>query len=642
MSEKKGSIRDTFSAYLKDPDLKKQELVSALERHKDDWLAARKLYHDRTWRDSVAFYAGNHYVRDIQTSNTAYRVRVRENHINNVMSRLLSIVSQNLPIVRVFPSSDDHSDVQDAENTEKYGKYFWRSKKLEQQFIKYIKYGIIFGNGFLFRQWDADAGGQMHLDANETKSGDPETKYYRGDILTDIVDPFKTLFRPGLEEMDKMYDFIISFPVNKSMLESKYGTIDADPAKALNAYSGETRTDDELVLQHHYYHAPRNWFEEGMYTSWSGKTLLKAVTFPYKDGNLPIHHLPFDKPPLGFYGISGIEQVMDLQEQLNRAASMIVEARNLMSRPRVVVSNEAKVAAQSISDRPGDILRYALAGGAPRFETPNFNFAEMAAHKSDLRNALSSVIGITSASRGEIPQATKTALALQLVLEQDRSQYLPFIKSVNQSMLDVFMGLFGFAAQYIPENDPRAIKIEGAYSTGGVFHGGMVPSPLDIYLEDTNPLGWTAAGRIEQIGALIDRQVLTDKNQVLDMLKLSSPDSAYEFTRINKVSQQKENDLLSKGERVMIGPEDDDEIHLDEITKVIASFDFRKRPKAVQDVYEDHAKQHKMRRAQAMAQTQGPPGGLPRPASASGSPQLQNQVAPPSPADAMEGLLNKR
>lgn len=641
--EKKGSIRDAFAAFLKDPDLKKQDLVCALEKIKTDWHSLRKLYHDRVWRDSVAFYSGNHYIRDIQTSNTAYRVRVRENHINNVMARLLSIVSQNLPIVRVFPSTDEHDDVDNAQNTEKYGKYFWRTKKLEQQFVKYIKYGIIFGNGFFYRQWDPDLGGKMELGASETKSGDEETRLYQGDISTDVVDPFKTLFRPGIEEMDDMYDFVISFPVNKSMLEKKFGSnIDADPAKALNAYSGETRIDDELVLQHHYYHAPKNWFEEGMYASWCGKTLLKAVTFPYDDGKLPLHHLPFDKPPLGFYGISGIEQVMDLQEQLNRAASMIIEARNLMSRPRVVVSHEAKVAAQSISDRPGDILRFALAGGAPKFETPNFNFAEMAAHKTDLRNALSSVVGITGASRGEIPQTVKTALGLQLVLEQDRSQYAPFIKQINQSMIDVFYGIFGFAAQFIPESDPRAIKIDGPYATSGTFHGGMVPSPLDIYLEDTNPLGWTATARAERVDGLIARGVMTDKNQILDVLKLNIPDSQADFARINKETQQKENDLLSKGEIVPIGPEDDDAIHLDEIAKVIASFGFRKRPKAARDAFLHHDEAHKLRRAKAMASmpAQPTPGGAPK--AGGNTAQMAGMLQPPDPAQAMEGLLNKK
>jgi len=642
--EKKNSIRDIFERYVKNPDAEKGNLLSALNKQRDSWHGERKMTQDRNWRDEVAFYTGNHYVRDTGASGGAYRVRLRENHINNVTSRMLSIVSQNLPIVRVFPASDSHDDVEAAEKTEKYGKYFHRTKKIEQVYLKKIKYGLIFGNGFLVRSYDPDAGGKMELQASETKSGDPEIHSYRGDIKLTVADPFKLVFRPGIEEIDDMYDFFHEEPVSRFGLEATYGDVEAEGAKGLNAYTGEIRKDNDLVMLHHYYHKPTNWFDKGMYACWAGKTLCKAVTFPHNDGLLPVQHLPFDKPPLGFYGVSSIEQVMDLQEQLNRAASYIVEARNLVARPRVMISNEAKVPSQMITDRPGDIIRYAMAGGAPKFEVPNFNFAEMAAHKADLRNALSSVMGMSGASRGEIPQATKTALALQLVLEQDRSQYAPFIKAINQGLQDTYMGIFGLAAQHFTEEDPRVVKIEGPFSSSFTFHGGMVPNPLDVWLEDTNPLGWTAAGRIEQVGSLIEKGLIKDRNQALEMLKLSSPDPAYESVKINTQCQQKENDLLSKGQTVPIGTEDDDEVHLDEITKVIASFEFRKRDKRAQEAFIDHAEQHKTRRSAAMqpppgAEGPGGPGGEmklggPKPAPMGGS------LAPADTGSNMEKLLS--
>jgi hypothetical protein len=254
----------------------------------------------------------------------------------------------------------------------------------------------------------------------------------------------------------------------------------------------------------------------------------------------------------------------------------------------------------------------------------------MAAHKSDLRNALNSVIGMTSASRGDIPSATRTALALQLVLEQDRSQYLPFIREYHQTILDTQLQIFKTAAEYLTEDDPRVIKIEGK-NTGTVFHGGLVPSPIDCYLEDTNPLGWTAAGRIEQVGNLIDRGVITDRNEILEMLKINSTDPAYDTLKINKEAAAKEIDLMNKGQFLDIMPEDDDAIHLDEHTKVVASFSYRSLPQVVKEAHIAHIEQHK-------ARVQPPQAVNPDQSGVN----LSGQLGAPSPGQNIEALLGKK
>lgn len=636
MNEKKKSVRDAYAKYKENPELNQDVLLKALESYRESWFGERRKSQDKQIQHNIAFYAGNHYVRDASAGSSSYKVRLRENHTNNTINRMLSIFVQNLPITRVFPSDIKNEDIQNAENSELYAKYFWRQKKIELKLIKLIKYTLVCANGFLFRQYDPDLGGEMVLDESETKSGDPEVRKYKGDIRLDVDDPFRYGVRPGIDEWDDMYDFIRSVPANKYELEAKYGSIEADPVTGYNAYTGTSRQDDEIVMQHHYFHKPTPWFEEGLYVCWAGKRILRVRKASKCEEKLPAVHLPFDKPPMRFWGMSSIEQIMDLQEQLNRAASMIIEARNLIARPRVMVANEAKMPGQSIDDRPGSIWRFAKEGGAPIPVVPSFNFAEMSAHKADVRNALSQVSGITSASRGEIPAATRTALALQLVLEQDRSQYAPFIKQFYQSILDVMTGVLDTAAEYFDESDPRVIKVEG-YAGSRTFHGKMIPSPLDMYLEDTNPLGWTAGGRVEQIGNLVEWGILKDRNQVLEMLKINSPDPAFQSLKINKEAAIKENELLAKGHTLDVLPEDDDATHLDEHVKPVQSFSFRSLPSAVQDAYLAHIEQHKQRISAAMA----PPAPGPEPAGGVKPAEAAEIVRPQEPGANLPELLAK-
>lgn len=654
--EKKKSIRDAYIAFKQDPENNQAKLLKCLTDYRDTWHAERKQTQDTKWKNNVAFYAGDHRVREMQSTSN-YRAKLKENHVNNVMNRTLSIFAQNMPITRVFSNSIDQKDVSDAESTEFYGKYLWRTKKLEKVFTKYVKYSCIFGSSFAYRKFDPDLGGRILLDANETRSGDEEIKYYKGDVKLEIDDPFRWLFRPGIDDMDEMYDAIRSIPASRFALEEAHGPLEADAAVGLNAYSGSTRKDDEMVMQHHYYHKPTAWFEEGLYACWAGTKLIEARDATESEKILPVTHLPFDAPPMKFYGVASIEQVMDLQEQLNRAAEMIVEARNLVARPRVFSSNEAKVPIASLSDRPGEHIKFALAGQKPTFEVPSFQFAEMQAHKSDLRGALTAVMGLGEASRGNIPASIKTALALQLVLEQDRSQFTPFIKSFHQGILDNMQGLFSLAAENIPEDDPRMVKIaEQTHAISKPFHGGMVPDPIDCYLEDTNPIGWTKAGEAENAMNIIQLGLVKDPNRALEMLKMNNPDPAYRLIQVNKQAAAKENDLLNKGTLVPVGSEDIDPLHLDEHLPVVMSFSFRSLPKAVQDAYLSHVAEHKQRLAPppGAAGPGGPPmspGGPPPGAGGpppvmpihkpSASPHpMQSGLAPPG-GDSMDTLLAK-
>lgn len=632
-------MRDCFLKYLENPSGENDKLIQKVSALKNAWIEDRDRINAKTWRNNVMFYSGNHYARENNSSSNIYRVRLKENHLNNTVSRLLSIVVQNMPIVRAFPASDNSTDVDDAKNTEMYMKYFWRTKRLDDKFAKFVKYALIFGDAFIYRTWNPDLGGKMVLGGDEVEGGEKKVSMYRGDPEVFVDDPFKVAVRPGIEDFNDMYDIIRSVPVSKSMLEEKYGEIEAEPVTTYSSFSGKMKQDEDNVILHSYFHKPTSWFEEGCLVQWVGNKILKARVSTEAEVELPFAHLGFDKIPLRFWSQSNVEQVIDLNEQLNRAASMIIEARNLVARPRVIVSNEAKVPAQTITDRPGDILRYAQAGGKPEFVVPNFNFTELANHKADLRNAISQVSGITSASRGEVPAATRTALALQLVMENDRSQFLPFIKSFHQAILDASRGVLSEAAANITEDDPRVIKIEGKDSTTRTFHGGMIPSQLDLYLEDTNPLGWTAAGRIENIMELAKAGVVKDRNQLLEMLKLTSADPAFEIENINRQNQKKENALLDAGEFVEIGSQDDDTLHMEEIVKIMASFEYKSKPNEVKRAFEAHAQAHQERLNAAM--NMGAPGGDSGGIKSGGinPEQAASQAQMPMPGDNMNELL---
>jgi len=594
---KQETLRSLVEKKIAKPDsVNDSEILKFVENMRTDWLdVRRKQKYDEQWAINAAFYAGDHYSRQRNRSqNSSYRVRLKENHINNIIQRIVSIVMQNMPITKVFPASEDWTDRKNAEYTEDYAKYFWRKKKIEQLVSRWIKSACIFGNSFIHGSWNPDIGDRVDLTPEETGDGKTKQSNWSGDIDLEVDQPMSFIPRPAYEEFDRLPDYIRSKPASRADLESKYGPLKSDGVKFIGG-ANYYRVENDMVMKNEYFHKPSSWWEEGCYICWVGDKILKISHYPYeKFGKLPAIMLGFDKIPGKFFAMAPMDQLIDLQEQLNKAASMIIEARNLIARPRWLVSNQSEVAAQNLTDRPGDVIKFNMIGGAPTPIVPSFNFNELAANKADLRNAIGQVSGITSASRGEIPTATRTALALQLVLEQDRSQFLPFIKDMNQGVIDLMYMILGITAQFIDEDDARVIKIEGQHRPR-LFHGGMVPSPLDIYLEDTNPLGWTAGGRVEAVMELVGKGLITDRNQALEMIKLPSTDPAYRIQDINKDAAEKENDVLMQGELLEPLNEDDDLLHLDIHLRIASSFDYRSYPKQVKDAITYHINLHKQR-----------------------------------------------
>lgn len=644
-------IQDAWKCFLDKND--PSELLKCVQNYKDQWLKDRQVSQDGKWRQSKLFYTGDHYVRSGNfLESSQYRVRVKENHINNIVQRIQSIFVQNTPIVRVFPNTTSYKDQQDAETCEAYLKMYSRQHKLDIGFGTLVKMGIMFGNGFRYTYYDPEATGVITFD----ESSGQKVVRYQGEIKTKFESPMRYCFRPGIFSLEDHYDYIRFEPAIKADLESVYGEISSEPFKVFNPISGTTRIDDDLIVKNEYWHKPTSWFPEGLYVCWAGNKILKAMEWPFEDkfGNKKcewnISHLTFDNVPDQFWALSTIEQVMDLQEQLNKAASMIIEARNLMARPRVVVSHEAQVPAQSITDRPGDILRYKLAGGEPKFITPHFNFSELAAHKQDVRQALGDVAGVSTASRGDIPVHVKTATALQLVLEQDRSQYVPFIKSYHTCVNESYQNILSISGQFITIDDPRVVKLENTYGVARVFHGGVVPSPLDVQLDNTNSLGWTPAMKAERIDTMIDKGLITDPNVAFEMLELNLPNPAFESIRINRQTAQQEIEQMNLGHPQNVGVADNHEVHLAEHDKFIAQYSFKSMPKIIQELHIAHRKEH----IDAIAASQGGGGnaGVPQDggqavggsggeAAISQAGEIAGRLAPPMPESSSTDETNQ-
>jgi hypothetical protein len=557
-----------------------EELIKCLLGMKEGWLDYRKQNYDSQWLTNLAFFSGDHDVRLRKARSGQYRVRLKENHIPNIVNKTASLFIQNIPACKVMPMSTKPNDVSNAELCNAYLKHFWFKNNVDATLRRAIKNLCIFGNAFI----------SLKYEEQEMLAGIEQSPFIKGEIILTCEDPFKVILRPTTEDFAEAKDFIKMTSVSKYFIKKKYGVTKTDDVNIYLPTTNGSKVDEENCVVYEYYHLPTTYCPTGMYVVWTGKTILEKHEYPYHYNRLPLYHMVYNQIPTRIYGGSQLEDLIELQEQLNRGISMEVENRNIMANPMFLVPKEAEIPKEAIVATPGAIIRYAN-NVAPTAVIHGFNFGEINASNTIKRETINQLSGAGGAGGGGIPSNINTAQAYQLFLEQNRSIFVPVIKDLQGMVLNMNEGILNIARSHLDENDKVLIRLKEDEDPA-VFSKTAIPDQIDVRLENVNPLFWTEAGKKEEIMELIKMGIVTDKQQALKMLQLNITDPVFETLDINRKSAQKEIEQMNLAIPQTVGPADMHSAHLDEHDKVIARYSFRSLPEQVQAIHLAHREQH--------------------------------------------------
>jgi hypothetical protein len=299
---------------------------------------------------------------------------------------------------------------------------------------------VITGNGFMKTWYDKD-----YVDAQlKTVMGMPS----QGNINFGVVTPYN-LFIPDLlcediEEQPHLFE-AYTRPVEWANRFFKGNFTASTVAKTEifeSAYfqstgSDQAKPDSVLIVEAYIKPGSCPHLKEGGMVTLVGDQLVAFTEgMPYSHDEYPYSHIK-DLMNGKFYADSILEDTNPLQKEYNKTRNQIIESKQRMARPQLLVPFGSMDPAKYTSE-PGKLVMYKPALGKPEplplQPIPDYVLEELQRIISDMED----VSGQHQVSRGMAPgQGVVAATAIAYLQEKDESLLATTMSSMEQAMTKI-------------------------------------------------------------------------------------------------------------------------------------------------------------------------------------------------------------
>jgi hypothetical protein len=469
-------------------------------------------------------------------------------------------LSANPPSVVPRPTSSDPEDKRRADAADRLVKYGLRQYKMQEKADLASLNCILYGTGFIKTMWDSEAGDIIGVDeeGNVDCEGDfsitvPNTR----DIF---LDPDATCFEDVRFVFERIYmpyeQACYLYPEAKEILEQyrlKEGRDSNAPDQSISS-----------SLQHKYYDSVElyQYWEKGLpvnaylgrfcVCTKDGEPLTPMMENPEKyaapsvktgkkqiaKAVLPFHIFTDVDVPNQIYGKSFIEFGTNLQDNLNRLDSVLLETIQSHGIPRLVLPEGAEIADGSITNSPWDIVK--MTGTQP----PHFMEAmPLPAGMTELRgmikNGIDDMGGVNESMFGQ-QSREQSGFSMQYATNQGNmirrrlfNKYVLFIESVYKRYL-----------QIIQKNwtTPRTILVLGkekAFEAMDI-RGADIDSGYDLVVEYGTSFSLDPTTRREEVLTLAPfmKEAGIKPREILGLLKLNDIAGAYDRAELAEDRQR--------------------------------------------------------------------------------------------------------
>lgn len=505
-----------------------------------------RIKQERQWYLNLAFFYGNQHVQFRQTNVNGpfdlyvpkapyWRVRIVINQIRKIIRKEISRLTAQKPNAFVVPSSTEDADVFAAQAGEQIWDSLWRRLKFNKILRDAVFWQSVCGNGFIKSYWD------------KTKK-DPDSDVY-GDIRIESISPFY-IFVPDMLMTDiEEQPYVIQAQIrNKSWVKQHYG-VDSDSHQldsvdeAMQNVMGITKNNNkkdqtvclEVWVKPGYIPELPNG---GMFTIAAHKVVQGFDSWPYEHGQYPFSKL--DATLTGkFYTSSIIEDLIPIQQELNRTRGQLIESKNKMSKPQLV-AQKGSVNAKRITTEPGQVIEYEI-GFEPPQPLPLQNLPNYVTEEIDrLYSDMADLSGQHEVSNGSTPPGVTAATAISFLQEQDETLIATNYSSIEECIEKVAGQSLTYVKMYWDEE--RTVKIVGLEGTFDVqtFKSSDLRGNADIRVESGSALPTSRAAKQAFIMDLMKMGFISPE-EGLEIMEVGGLNRIYERIQIDKRQAQREN-----------------------------------------------------------------------------------------------------
>lgn len=537
---------------------KDKEVLSAWAMEQFGKMKTARQTVQRKWYMNLAMYYGRQYLDVLPSAMGGtlgvpkaprHRVRATVNLVRPLIRTEISRMTSQKPSASFVPASSEDEDLMAAEAAEALWESIQARNSYNAIMIKCAFWTAITGNGFVKTRWDNNVMDQYNLNAVTKKPA-------QGAVCHDVVTPFHLFIPDQLVEDIEDQPYVFEAYTRSLAWVKKYlgdkvkdNTITPDAvskdslfeAKYMEVQGGqEAKPDSVLFLEAWVKPGAHDLLPDGgLLTIVNSRIIAATNGMPYSHGEYPYAHQKHI-PTGTFYGDSVLNDIVPLQKEYNRTRSHIVESKNRMARPQLLVPMGSMDSSKYTSE-PGLLIPFNPVYGPPTplpmQALPEYVLQEQDRIKADIED----ISGQHQASKGMAPgSGVEAATAIAYLQEKDDSLLATTYASIEALCEKNARQTICLVVDYW--DIPRMVRTIGSDSAFDVVElkGAQISNAVDVRVEGGSALPQSKPARQAFLMDLAKMNFISPE-QLLDMLDIGGVQKLQERIRVDMNAATREN-----------------------------------------------------------------------------------------------------
>lgn len=500
-------------------------------------------------------------------------VQIGVNHIRNISSILLNMITAVRPTMQARAINTDHKSLAQTKLANGLLDYYMREHRLEDYIKTSVEYALNMASGYVKIGWNATSG--EIYDYNEELG----IEIREGDLEFSNLSIFDVYFDTHREDNKHDWVLVRSFK-NRFDIAAKYPEF-ADKILSLPtkekldgfAILGIGNDDTDLIPVYEFYHNRTESVQDGKYHLFLSKDITLLET------NLPYRELPVYCIAPGYYlgtpyPYTPLFDLIGLQDAVNSLYSTVLTNQTAFGVQSLLVPQGSNINVSELSgglhiieanQQAGEIKPLQLTSTPPEI----FNNIDK------LEKAMEITSGVNSVSRGNPDPNLRSGNALALV----QSMTLQYISGLQQSYVnlveDLGTGIINILKDHA--NVPRIAAIVGKNNRSELkeFTGADLANISRVIVDIGNPLARTTAGRVEMAEQLLQMGAIKNPQHYFSVINTGQLDVMTESEQSQLLLIKAENEKMSAGQEAIALFTDAHTLHITEHSSILADPDLR-------------------------------------------------------------------
>lgn len=543
---------------------------------------------------------------------------MRVNHLRNIGVHTVNLVTAERPTFDARASNTDYDSEVQCQLAQSILDYDMRAKRMEAVLRESVEYAVEFGEGWVGKVWDNEAGEPWGLNPLSGLPIFSGTIRYDAYNPTDVIrDPFARASAPLRWVITRRwvnrYDLLARFGQPTFLVQedgSTAATWSPEVLKLRDAITGapcrrevadrhfilgyeraadvaETEGDEVEVFE--FYHARTEAVPDGRRALLVGESVLEDGPLPYR--RIPVFPIRAGMQPGTNMGYTVMNDLLPLQDAVNALFSTVASNQAAYGIQSLLVPKGFGLDVEAIT-KGLQVIHYDPALGKPEALQLTATAPETFKFLEALIQTMETLSAVNGVTRGDPQASLKSGSALAMVA----SQALQFTVDLQAAYV---LNAEDIASAAIEDYQdfadlPQVALVVGKANRSHVreWRNKDIAKVQRVHVDVGNALSKTLAGRSEMATQLVQAGLVPDARSYIEVLTTGRLEAVTSAALSELLCIRSENERMSLGSGPVHAIDTDDHpLHVREHKVVLATPESREDPRLVQVVLA-HIQEH--------------------------------------------------